>query len=86
MGIVKLTEKDSTSSIENDASFLITQKVIIDGVEREAVLRATGEALIVYLNSNFVDSELSENSELPVQNKAVKAAIDALREEILAML
>ena len=55
MGIVKLTEKQTTSSVKDAASILITQQETVDGATKESVRRATLPAIVDAMGKNGIN-------------------------------
>ena len=55
MGIVKLTEKQTTSSVKDAASILITQQETVNGTTKESVRRATLPAIVDAIGKNGIN-------------------------------
>ena len=54
MATEKITQKQQSENVKDDASFLVTQKENVQGVEMEAVRRATVAAVVAALRNNGI--------------------------------
>ena len=70
MATQKITEKQQTESLHEEASVLVTQKETIEGVQRESVRRATLAAVVAALRSKGINEgyQTTEGIELMYPN------------------
>ena len=72
MATVKITEKELVSAVKQEASFLITQKEMVNGTETEALRRAEMAVIVAALQAAGINKDLLS-----------KAAFDKLQPEII---
>ena len=72
MATVKITEKELVSAVKQEASFLITQKEMVNGSETEALRRAEMAVIVAALQAAGINKDLLS-----------KAAFDKLQPEII---